>query len=110
MDKKTLSYGLKHGIAIPLKQKNISASSEALWDQAECRNFLKEKFSSMQTTKNSIGAMSFSLVDLDAQQITKDKSAITAINNLLKDLVILKPNRGNGIVLLDISDYRTSVK
>ena len=54
--------------------------------------------------------MSFSLVDLDAQQITKDKSVITTINNLLKDLVILKPNRGNGIVLLDISDYRTSVK
>ena len=32
------------------------------------------------------------------------------INNLLKDAVMLKPNKGNGIVLLDINNYRTSVK
>ena len=54
--------------------------------------------------------MSFSLLDLDAQQITKDISKITMINNLLKDVVILKPDNGNGIVLVDINDCRTSVK
>ena len=54
--------------------------------------------------------MRFSLLDLDAQQITKDKSKITLINNLLKDVVILKPGKRNGVVLLDINDYRTSVK
>ena len=54
--------------------------------------------------------MSFSLLDLDAQQITKDKSKITMMNNLLKDVVILKPDNGNGIVLVDINDCRTSVK
>ena len=32
------------------------------------------------------------------------------INNLLKDAVMLKPNKGNEIVLLDINNYRTSVK
>ena len=32
------------------------------------------------------------------------------INNLLEDVVILKPGKGNGIVLLDINDCRTSVK
>ena len=32
------------------------------------------------------------------------------INNLLKDEDILKSHKGNGIVLLDINDYRTSVK
>ena len=54
--------------------------------------------------------MSFSLLDLDAQQIIKDISKITMINNLLKDVVILKPDNGNGIVLVDINDCRTSVK
>ena len=54
--------------------------------------------------------MSSSLLDFDAQQITKDKSKITMTNNLLKDEVILKPDKGNGIVLLDFNDYRTSVK
>ena len=64
----------------------------------------------METAKNSIGAMSFSLLDLDAQQITKDKSEITKINNFLKDEVMLKPNKGNRIALIDISDYRISEK
>ena len=54
--------------------------------------------------------MRFSLLDFDAQQMTKNKSKITMINNLLKDEVILKPDKGSGIALLDINDYRTSVK
>ena len=51
--------------------------------------------------------MSFNLLDLEAQQITKDERKIMTRNNLLKDAVILKPNKRNGIVLLDINDYRT---
>ena len=52
------------------KQNDILASSEALWDQLESKNILKENFSSLQRAKNSIRAMSFSLLDLDAQHIT----------------------------------------
>ena len=54
--------------------------------------------------------MSFSLLDLDAQHITKDKSKTKMINNLLEDVVILKPGKGNGIALLNINDCRTSGK
>ena len=107
---KILTYGLKHGIAISLKQNNILASSEALQNQLESKNVLKEKLSSIQKVENSIRAISFSLLDLDAQQITKDKIKITTINNLLKDVVILRPDKGNGTVLLDVNDYRASVK
>ena len=71
---------------------------------------MKENFSSIQRAKNSIRAISFNLLDLDDQQITEDKSKITMINNLLKDVVILNLVKGNGIMLLDINDYRTSVK
>ena len=54
--------------------------------------------------------MGFSLLVVEGQQITKDKNKITMINNLLKDVVIPKPNKGNGIVLLNINDYRASAK
>lgn len=50
--------------------------------------------------------MNFSLLDLDDQQITKDKRKIRATNNL-KDAVILKPGKGNRIVFIDINDSRT---
>ena len=92
---KILTKGLKHGIAISFKQNNILASSEALWDQLESKDILKENTSSIQRAKNSIRAMSFSLLSLDAQQIIKDKNKITMINNFLKDVFILKPGKGN---------------
>ena len=92
---KILTKGLKHGIAISFKQNNILASSEALWDQLESKDILKENTSSIQRAKNSIRAMSFSLLSLDAQQIIKDKNKITMTNNFLKDVFILKPGKGN---------------
>ena len=54
--------------------------------------------------------MSFSLLDLHTQQIIKDKSKIRTRHNLLKYVVILKPDKGNKIVLLDINNCGTSVK
>lgn len=48
--------------------------------------------------------MIFSLLDLDAQQIIKDESKVAAINSLPKDVVILKRDNGNGIVLLVINN------
>ena len=51
--------------------------------------------------------MSFSLLDLDGQQITKGRMKIRTVNNLPKDVVILKPDKGNRIVFLDINDSRT---
>lgn len=49
--------------------------------------------------------MSFSF--LKVQEITKDKSKITLINNLLKDVVKLKLDKRNGIVLSYTDHYRT---
>lgn len=37
--------------------------------------------------------MSFSLLDLEAQQITKNKCKIATINNILKDVIALKPDK-----------------
>ena len=63
------------------------------------KNVQKENFNSIQRAKNSIRAMSFSLPDFDAQQIIKDKSKIATINNLPKDVVIIKSGKTHGIVL-----------
>ena len=49
--------------------------------------------------------MSFSLIDLENKQIFKDKKKLDIIKNLRKELVILKPEQSNGIVLLNVNDY-----
>jgi len=49
------------------------------------------------------------LIDLDNRQIFKDKSKLKIINQLRKETAILKPDKGNGIVVIDITDYYESL-
>ena len=107
---KILTYRLNHGVTVSAKQNDILASIEALWYQLERNKSLKENFTSIQRAKNTIRAMSFSLLDMDSKQLAKDKSKINILNNLRKDVVLLKPDKGNGIVLVDCLDYKNSVK
>ena len=47
---------------------------------------------------------------MDSKQLTKDKNKINVLNNLLKDVMLLKPDKGNGMVLVNCLDYKNSVK
>ena len=71
---------------------------------------LFRNFSWIKRAKICIHAISFSLLNLDAKQIIKDKSKIAAIRYLPKDVVTLKRDEGNEIVQLYINDYRTLVE
>ena len=54
--------------------------------------------------------MSFSLLDVDSKQLAKGKRKINVLNNLLKNIVILKPEKGKGIVLVNCFDTKNSIK
>ena len=54
--------------------------------------------------------MAFSLIDLENKQISKDKKKLDIIKNLRKQLVILKTDKGNDIVLLNNNDYYNGVE
>ena len=54
--------------------------------------------------------MSFSILDIDSKQLAKGKSKINILNNLLIDIVLLKPDKGNGIVLVNCFGYKNSIK
>ena len=47
---------------------------------------------------------------MDSKQLIQDKCKINILNNLLKDLVLLKPDKGNRIDLVDCLVYINSVK
>ena len=51
-----------------------------------------------------------SLIDLDNRQVFQDKKKLEIIRNLPKELVILKPGKGNGVVLIRTNDYYATVK
>ena len=100
-----LRYGLKHGLVTHQKETDVFANAESIWDQINRKNVCKESNNYIERTKNSLRAMSFSLIDLENKQIFKDKKKLDIIKNLRKELVILKPEQSNGIVLLNVNDY-----
>ena len=104
-----LCYELNRGLATHQKETNILANAESIWDQMNKNNVSKKSNNHVERTKNSRRAMVFSLVDLENKQIFKNKKKLDIIKNL-KELVILKPDKGNGIVLLNANDYYNSVE
>ena len=60
--------------------------------------------------KNALRSYGFNLTDIDDKNIFKDASKIKLIKHLRKTLVIMKPDKGNGIVLLNKEDYANSTE
>ena len=105
-----LRYGLNHGLATHQKETDILANAESIWDQINRNNVCKESNNHVERAKNSLRAMTFSLIDLENKQVFKDKKKLDTIKNLRKELVILKPDKGSGIVLLNANDHYNGVE
>ena len=53
--------------------------------------------------------MAFNLINVDEKQVFKDKKKIKIIRDLKEKVVLLGPDKGNGVVIMDIQDYRQSM-
>ncbi|XP_066910788.1 uncharacterized protein [Clytia hemisphaerica] len=104
-----LRFGLNQGLAMKPDEVETLAIAEDIWSQLYKSKLLKNDIRSIQRAKNSIRAFTFNLLDIDDKQIFKDSKHIKIIKNLNKNLAILKPDKGNGIVLLDKPVYRAAL-
>ena len=50
------------------------------------------------------------MINIDDTRIYKDSNKVKIIQELRKHVAILKPDKGNGIVLFDIKDYTNSIE
>ena len=105
----TLRYRLRHGIAKQYDQNEILASAEAVWNQIESKNLCKDGEYFQRRAKNYLRAMAFNLINIEERQISKDKRKINIIRNLKERAVLLTPDKGNGVVIMDIKDYKDSM-
>ena len=108
--RQVLCCGFNHGIATNLKESNILASAESVWDQISRKNICKESRYCVERANNSLRALAFNLIDVDNNQVYKDKKKLEFIKNLRKELVILKPDKGNGVVLVQSIAYYNAVE
>ena len=58
----------------------------------------------------SLSGIAFNLINIDDTRIYKDSNKVKIIQELRKHVAILKPDKGNGIVLFDIKDYTNSIE
>ena len=105
-----LRYGSNHGLATHQNETDILASTKSIWDQINRNNVRKDSNNHVERTINSLRAMASSLIDLENKQIFNDKKKLDIIKNLRKELVILKPDKGDGIVLLNANGYYNGVE
>ena len=82
---------------------------EFVWDQLTRSSLLKENYHSISRTKKCLRGLAFNLIDLDYERVFKDKTKLQVIKELRKDTAILKPDKGNGVVVIDTIDYYESL-
>ena len=105
-----LKYGLKHGIATKPRENDIFALAEDIYDQINRKGLCKENQTSVQRLKNSLRAFTFNILFTDDQNVYKGAKKLKILKNLRKDVAILKPDKGNGVVLINNVDYYQSLQ
>ena len=104
-----LSYGLKHGLATNLYPKDILPSIENVWNQLVTKDLLRNDYQSINRAKNCLRSLAYNLIDLDNQQVFRDSKKLKILKNLRETCAILKPDKGNGVVIIDTADYHNSI-
>ena len=105
-----LKLGLKYGLAFRPKEPQMIATIESLWEQIERHNLIKN-ISLQNRVKTALRAFTYSVLDTDSARFHNDSKIVKIIKNLLNvnSLVILKPDKGWGCVILNKTDYYNSL-
>ena len=83
--------------------------TENIWDQIE-NNGLCENLMKKEIVKTALGAFTYSYVDIFDTQFLHDKNKSKVLEQLKQYRVILKPDKGNGIVLINKTEYNLAMK
>ena len=64
----------------------------------------------MERLKNSLRAFTLNILDIDDKNVYLDFKKLKVTKNLRKGVTILKPDKGNGVVLINNIDYYQSLE
>ena len=103
-----LKYDLKHGIATRPSEEEMIVIAENTWDQIGqkglCNHLMKR-----ERVKTALRAFTYSYIDIYDKQYSHDKKKINIIKKLREKYMILKPDKGNGVVLMNKADYHDAM-
>ena len=106
---KILKLGLRHGVATRLIELEMIVILEDIWDQIKNVKTIKNELSQQQI-KTALHAFTFNSIDKDEKQFGIDGKRLEVLQELRKKITILKPDKGQGVVLLKHEDYTNCVE
>ena len=104
-----LKLGLRHGVATRLIELEMIVILEDIWDQIKNVKTIKNELSQQQI-KTALHAFTFNSIDKDEKQFGIDGKRLEVLQELRKKITILKPDKGQGVVLLKHEDYTNCVE
>ena len=81
-----------------------------IWKQAGKSKICSNKLYSKSKIKNALRELAFNLINFEDARILIDSKKIKIIQQLRQNVATLKPDKGNGVVLLDNQDYVNSLE
>ncbi|XP_066924963.1 uncharacterized protein [Clytia hemisphaerica] len=100
-----LRLGLKHGILLRPNESEMIVIAEDIWNQINSKNALQDKHFTKHRVQTALKSFTYNYLDLDTKQFRSDQNLIKVVRELRKKCLILKPDKGQGIVLIKNNDY-----
>ena len=105
-----LTLGLEHGIALRSREDDILPAIEGLFSKIKDSNIIKKNHMATERVKFALRSFAYNIIDIENKQFFQDSKKAKVIKNLRKRIVILKPDKGQGVVLIKKDDYTKSMQ
>ena len=78
---------------------------EDIYDQIVRQNVMKDDNISKHSIQNALKSFTYAYLDLDFKNFGIDQKGIKILRKLRNRCIILKPDKGRGIVIINKRDY-----
>ena len=105
-----LKVGLKHCLLIRPRESEMIVIMGDIYDQILKQNTLKDDHIYRHRAQTVLKAFTYNYLDLIVKQLFNDRKKIKALKHLRDRCMILKPDKGQEIVLINKTDYYQSLE
>ena len=105
-----LKYGLKHALSIRSTESEMIVVMEDIHEQILRHDVIKDSYISQERLKTTLKAFAFSYLGIDDERYIHDSKSLKVLRELREKFIILKPDKGQDIVLVNHGDYVNSMQ
>ena len=105
-----LHFGLKHDLLLRPKEPEMIAVMEDVWNHISRQVILKDNHIFKSRVQRALKAFTNNYLYIESRDYQLDQKKIRLVRNLKERFAILKPDKGQGVVLLSKDTYTNTVE